>query len=140
MALNLPTMADVAAARIGKPIPKGPSRLQETIADTPLVLVDLKAFRAEVFARDGFICRWCLRVVVACVKRQPNRREIHHVHGRGKELRFEARAALVLCAECHEKVTGRVNERWIILPTETFVMHEQEYTDARRPVNFQRVA
>lgn len=65
---------------------------------------------------------------------------MHHIHGKIGDLLFEVRAAMLLCLSCHELVTGRVNERWIIVPTQTFVMHERDYTDATYPVTFERVA
>lgn len=139
---DLPTMAEVAAerARKGEPISKGKTRLEEVIDARPLVKVDEKTFRNTVWTRDKSICRCCGRKVQKVMGRVPERGEVHHIHGRGKDLRFEDRAALLLCLQCHERVTGRVNDKLIIVASQTFTMHDREYTDARHPVAFQKAA
>lgn len=140
---GLVTMADMDAARAGKPLLKGTSRLQKTAAEDKRTLVDDAAFKREVRDRDTWHCRKCLRKVVQVVRRQPDRAEVHHIHGRGGDLRFESRCALLLCLGCHEQVTGRVNERWIIRPTKTFTVRSmpgKELTDARAKVTYERVA
>jgi hypothetical protein len=141
--MKLMTMAEVAAARVGKPLVKGPSRLEQSIVDDGLTLVDAKAFKSEVRARDCYHCRKCLRAVTVLMARVPERAEVHHIHGRLGDLRFESRAAILLCLRCHEQVTGRVSERWIIIATKVFTMPSlpgRELTDARAPVIFERVA
>ncbi len=47
---NLPTLAQVAAARAAKrePLLKGKSRLERQVEAKPLTMVDEKAFKAEV--------------------------------------------------------------------------------------------
>jgi hypothetical protein len=133
------TAEEVAAARAGQPLPKGKSRLEATIDERPLTVVDEKQFKKEVWHRDQHRCRWCERKAIKTIARVPERGEIHHIHGRGKDLRFEVKAACLLCAECHEKVTGRVNEKWIIVPSKTFRMRDETYTDARFPITFRRI-
>lgn len=120
--------------------PKGKSRLQITADAKPLTLVDEKAFKTEIWRRDAYRCRCCHRKVVKDLKRLPERGEVHHIHGKLGDLRFESRCALLLCLMCHEKVTGRVNERIVILATRTFEIKGQRYTDARYAVRFERVA
>lgn len=124
----------------GLAFPKGPTRLQETVADRSEKTVDERAFKKTVHDRDGFVCRCCRCKVIACLARVPERREIHHIHGRIGVLRVEARCALVVCCECHEKLTGKVNEKLIILATKTFKLDGRRVTDARAPVVFKRVA
>lgn len=120
---------------------KGKSRLQERVAERPLTVVDERAFKLEVWTRDKSHCRCCGRKVVkGLIKRVPERGEVNHIHGRLGDLRFEAKAAILMCCECHEKFTGRVNERWVIVATKTFKLNDKEYTDARKPVVFKRVA
>lgn len=136
---DLMTMAEAAALRVGKPIPKGPTRLQETVAARPLIKVDAKAFKSEVWIRDKSHCRCCGRKVEKVLGRVPERGEVHHIHGRGKDLRFEPRSALLLCLTDHERVTGRINERVLIVATKTFTMRGDEYTDATFPVVFKAV-
>lgn len=139
MALNVPSVAEVAAQR-PRAQPKGKSRLQETIEARPITKVDEKAFKAEVWKRDKHRCRKCGRKLTKTLSRVPERGEVHHIHGRGKDLRFEVRAALLLCLEDHERVTGKVNEKWIIVPTKTFTMRTETYTDATYPVVFRKAA
>ena len=135
---NLPTLNE----RTYKPgdLLKGKTRLQEHVEQRPLVKVDEKTFRTGVWTRDKSICRCCGRKVQKVLGRVPERGEVHHVHGRGKDLRFEIRAALLVCLICHERVTGRVNDKLIIVASKTFTMREHTYTDATFPVVFQRVA
>lgn len=118
---------------------KGKTRLQERIEERPLTKVDEKTFRAEVWKRDKSHCRWCLRKVEKVLGRVPQRGEVNHIHGRGKDLRYKVKAAILLCLECHEKFTGRVNEKWILVPSVTFTMREFEFADATFPVVFKRV-
>ena len=137
---DLPTLAEQQAAWSTQAHPKGPSRLDQRTKDDQQALVDERKFRAEVIRRDGERCRCCGRKVVKVLRLQPDRLEVHHIHGRRGVLRFEPRAALVLCLVCHQKVTGAVNERIVILPTRTFGSEGQRYTDARFSVRFERVA
>ncbi len=139
MALKLPTLAEVDASRpVG--LPKGKSRLQEAKAAKPLTVVDERAFRTEVWLRDAGCCRWCGRKVRKDLTRSPQRGEVHHLHGRRGDLRFEAKAAILVCAEDHEKLTGRVNERWITVGSKFWTLKGQELIDARANVTFERVA
>lgn len=132
----------ILVGRFYKPeeLAKGKSRLQERVEERPLTVVDERAFKAEVWLRDKSHCRCCGRKVVkGLIKRVPERGEVNHIHGRLGDLRFEAKAAILLCMTCHEKFTGRVNERWIIEATKTFTMNGKQYTDARKPVTFKRI-
>jgi hypothetical protein len=141
--MKLMTMAEAEEVRRGKPLLKGASRLEETIEAETLTVVDAKAFKLEVRTRDRYHCRMCLRAVRVTLSRVPERAECHHIHGKHGDLRYETRCALLLCLGCHEKVTGRVNERWIIVPTQTFTiptMPGREFCDARQTVQFERVA
>jgi len=137
---HLGTLTEAQQRRRATPKIVGKSRLEEKFADDKLKVVDEKAFRAEVIARDGRVCRCCGRKVVQTKARVPNRLEVHHIHGKIGVLKFEARAALVLCLSDHAKVTGKVSERWAIVPTKTFVLDGRELTDARAPVLFKKVA
>lgn len=140
---NLMTPAKIDAepfAERVKRLAKGQSRLEKTVADRPLVKVDNKAFLAAVWKRDKSRCRCCGRKVIKTIARVPEAGHVHHIHGRGKDLRFEERAALLICMQDHERVTGRVNEKVIIVPSKTFTVREHTYTDATFPVVFQRVA
>lgn len=132
----LPTLAEVQAERAGRPIPKGETRLQQTVRERPLTKVTDKDFRQAVWTRDKNRCRCCGRKVQKILGRVPERGEVHHVHGRTGDLRFEAKAALLLCLGCHERVTGKVNDKLVIVPTKFFEIRCEKYTDARATVTF----
>lgn len=134
---DLPTMAEVAAARVGKPILKGKTRLQETIEERPLTKIDEKEFKRQVWFRDKNRCRCCERKVQKVMGRVPERGEVNHIHGRTGDLRFEVRAAILMCLQCHEKFTGKVNEhRLTIIASQTFTTRQGTFTDATFPVQF----
>jgi hypothetical protein len=138
---DLPTLAEVQAMRVGKPILKGQTRLEATTEQRPLTKVDEQTFRREVWTRDHGHCRCCLRKVIKTLARVPERGEVHHCHGRTGDLRFETRAAILTCATCHERLTGRVNaHRLQAKATQTFTIRQGTFTDARFPIVFHEVA
>lgn len=130
------TQAEVEAMRRGKPISKGKTRLQDVVEARPLTRVTEADFRREVWARDKNRCRCCGRKVQKIISRVPERGEVHHIHGRTGDLRFEAKAALLLCLQDHERVTGKVNDKLVIVPTKFFEINGERYTDARAVVTF----
>lgn len=141
----LPTLAHMAAARSGKSFPKAKSRLEVKADAKPLTRVDEQAFRTEVWTRDKGHCRMCGRKVIKTMARVPERGEVHHLHGRIGILRFEAKSAVLTCCVCHEKLTGRVAERWVLEPTVTVwwwctLNDGTHYIDARKPLTARRVA
>lgn len=103
--------------------------------------MDEKKFSGQVWHRDRNRCRCCGRKVIKTLARVPERGEVHHIHGRIGDLRYEARAALLLCLRDHERVTGRVNQhRLTIVATKTFTTKQGTFTDASQPVTFQEAA
>lgn len=143
---KLPSAIDVEAERAGKPLPKGKSRLEQKAEAKPLTKVDEKAFKAEVWTRDEGRCRKCARKVLKTLARVPERGEVHHLHGRRGDLRFEAKSAILTCATCHEQLTGRVSEKWVAVPATKGVWwwstHSDgtRWIDARKRLRFERVA
>lgn len=125
----------------GKACPKPKTRLEEKADARPLTKIDEKQFKAEVWKRDGSRCRCCGRKVIKCLDRIPERGEVNHIHGRTGDLRFEVRAALLMCLQCHERFTGKVNQhRLIIVASKTFSIRQGTFTDATYPVQFQETA
>lgn len=125
--------------RLSKPIacPKGQTRLEQTMEARTLTKVDEKAFKAAVWLRDKGLCRCCGRKVIKTMARVPERGEVHHVHGRTGDLRFEEKSALLLCLRDHERVTGKVNaHRLVIVASQTFTTRQGQVTDARFVVTF----
>lgn len=138
---DLPTLDQIQAARVGQPILKGKTRLEETCDQRPLTKVDEATFKAAVWFRDQHHCRCCLRKVIKTLARVPERGEVNHIHGRTGDLRFEVRAAILMCLKCHEQFTGRVNaHRLVIIASQTFTIRDHVYTDATFPVVFKEVA
>jgi hypothetical protein len=136
---QLPSAMDVEASRKGKPLPKGKSRLEAKAEAAPLTKVTDAQFKKTVRDRDRMRCRRCGRKVKVCTERDPLRAEVHHIHGRLGNLRHEDRCAILTCASCHEKVTGKVNERWIVVGTKFLAIDGVERVDARAPVRFERI-
>lgn len=123
-----------------RPCPKPSSRLQEGKAEKKLTLLDERKFKTEVWLRDGGCCRKCGRKVLKTIGRDVARGEVHHVHGRTGDLRFESRCALLLCLEDHERVTGRVAEKWHVVGTKFITVAGAKCIDARAKVTFVRAA
>lgn len=129
-----------AFSELAEKLKKPPSRLQDRETVKQLTRVSDREFRGEVWTRDKSRCRKCGRKVVKAMGRIAERGEVHHLHGRLGDLRFEAKAALLLCLECHEQVTGRIAEKWIAIGTKFWKLHGERVIDATAPVKFKRVA
>jgi len=131
---DLPYLTERKAA----PVPKGKTRLELTADARPLTKVDDKAFRDQVWIRDHYHCRCCGRAVLRTIERVPEQGHVHHIHGRGGDLRFESRAACLLCALCHARCKGQINgSRLILLAARRFRIDGIPYTDARYPIRFE---
>ncbi len=134
---DLPALTD----RPRMAIPKGKTRLELQVDERPLIRIDEKAFKAAVWKRDLGHCRCCGRKVQKVLGRVPDRGEVNHLHGRTGDLRFEVKAACLLCLTCHERFTGRVNaHRLIVIASQTFTIRQGTFTDATYPITFQEVA
>ncbi len=134
---GVPTCHEVAADRVGQSFPKGKTRIEAYVDERPILKLNERTFKIAVWARDKYLCRHCERKVIKTVARVPERGEVNHIHGRIGALRFEVRAALLLCLACHERVTGRVNaHRLQIVPTATFTIEQGTFTDATFAVDW----
>lgn len=134
------TMAEAAAARLGKTIDKGPSRLDVRTDDIRQDKAAERTWRKAVIARDGHVCRHCKCRVVKQLALAPNRLEIHHVAGRAdRAVRWDVRNGMVLCATCHEKVT---RNRLLIVQVAKllFKIGTQTYTNASKKLTFKEAA
>lgn len=139
--LNIPSKAEIDAARIGKPILKGKTRVELRAEQKPLTKIDAAEFKRQVRERDHHHCRCCGRAVIYCITRVPERGEVNHIHGRVGDLLFEVRAAILLCLICHERFTGKAfAHKLLILPTATFTIRQGTFTDATYPVTFREAA
>ena len=123
------------------PQPKGASRLQvkaEAIKDERK---EEAAWKKAVWKRDAGKCRWCHRAVIKCLETAPERGECHHVSGKVvKAIRWDRRNGLLVCATCHERLTGKVAEKHVIESKHTFTADDVRYINADKAVRFVRVA
>lgn len=136
--LKVPSLNEAIQTR--RPVAKGPSRLERKVAAKPLKTVTDAQFKKAVRERDKMRCKRCGRKVKITMERDPLRAEVHHLHGRLGVLRHEDRCAILVCGSCHEKLSGRVNERYIVVGTKFIEIEGQQRIDARAKVVFQRVA
>ncbi len=138
--LNLPTLAEMQAQRRATPKGSEPSRLQKKTAEAKDERKEEAAWKKAVWTRDGGQCRWCGRVCRKCLDLVPDRGEVHHVSGRVvRAIRWDRRNGLLLCAADHERITGRVAEKFLIHSKHTFVVDDIAYINADRKVYFKRV-
>jgi predicted chitinase len=138
---GLPTYEDINRTR--RALPKGatPSRLQVKTEKARDERKDEERWKRDVWKRDGGNCRWCGRAVRRCLELAPDRGEVHHVSGRVvAAIRWERRNGLLLCAADHERITGKVAERFLIHSKHTFTVDGIAYINADKPVRYQRVA
>ena len=145
MALHLPSLN--AERLIGRPCPKGESRLQRATVARKVETVTDTQFKADVWRLDAGHCRKCGGRVKKSLTRHHRRGEVHHVHGRLGALRHDVRGSCLVCQACHEQLTGKVAEKWIIVPTTGstyFTVLEKgtprELLNVRGPIKFERVA
>lgn len=132
---ELPTLAETQAARAGHPIPKGRTRLELREAARPVTVVDDKAFRLAVCKRDRYRCRVCGRKVIVTLTAVANRCEVHHLHGRRGDLRFEELHAVCTCLKCHKRLTGQIGgHRLVALGTKHITTTGGTFIDARAPI------
>ena len=140
---NVPYIADVEAIRRGKPIRKGPSRVSEKDEARKLDEKQLAAFRKAVWRRDKGLCRWCGVKVLKTITLTAKRGEVHHVAGRDdRAVRYDPRNGILLCrSPCHERVTGTVGAKVIIVGAKFFTVNglARRYIDAGAKVRFSKV-
>lgn len=131
----LPTLADVAAARRGKPMPKDP--IGRAKAHTTFDREDarkLALWRQRIQQRDGLKCRYSGKPVKKTLKLVLDRAEAHHLAPRGNfETRYDVRNGLILSYHVHEQVE-RHDLR--IEGTKFFMVNGQRYINASAKVRF----
>lgn len=134
------TMAEVNAKPRATAKHAIPSRLAEKTADDRDEKRDERLWRKGCIKRDGKVCRCCQRVVVVQLELAPNRLEVHHVAGRADQtVRWDVRNGIVLCAECHGKITER--RLWILQAARyLFRVGQQTYINAAKAVTFSKKA
>lgn len=137
---HLPTLAEMNAIRRAKPKGAEPSRLQVKAAKAKDERKDEAAWKKAIWKRDDGRCRWCRRECLRVLVLTAARGECHHISGRVvHEIRWDRRNGLLLCATCHERITGKVAEKAVIESKYTFVVDEIAYLNGDKPVRFVRV-
>ncbi len=125
-----------------RPQPKpSASRLRSKAANKRDDNKKLSAWLHVVYLRDGGKCRCCgcatikLRAGILFAQRA----ECHHVERRAnRATRYETRNGLLLCCSCHERVTGKVNDKLYIRGTVWFFgSDKQRYINCDRKVHFE---
>jgi 5-methylcytosine-specific restriction endonuclease McrA len=137
---NLPTLDQTPRGgwRVKNP---EPTRLEKRAADIRDERKEEAGWRKAVWKRDGGCCRWCHRSVEKCLDLKPTRGEVHHISGRVvKAIRWDARNGALLCATCHERLTGKVAEKHVIESRHTFTVDGVSYIDGSKRLKFTRVA
>lgn len=138
---GLPTLAELQATRRVTPKSAMRSRLDEKVEKSKAEDKDEAAWKRALWHRDRGKCRWCARKVQKTLTLCPERGECHHIHGRTiRAIRWDKRAGLLVCQSCHERLTGTVKEKHVIIPSKTFTVDEVAYADADFPVEFKRLA
>jgi len=141
MVLNLPTLAEVEAMRRGKPLPKGASRSEVKAKDDTDDERKLEAWRTAVYSRDEYFCRCCRKKVHRDLEMVPDQAQAHHIVGRAtKIVRYDVRNGVTLCRKCHERVTGAVNDKLVILGTKVFMIGARKFIDATHRLIFKKAA
>lgn len=123
------------------PVPKGRTRLDLKMDRVQEDDTAEEQWRRLVRERDEYHCRWCRRRVVVTIELVPDRAECHHLIRRDVEaVRWDVRNGLLLCLACHQRVTGKVQEKFLVVATVLYVLDEVEYPNGSEPVEFKRVA
>jgi hypothetical protein len=136
-----PTLNDLRSVRYAKAKGAEPSRLQVKVEKAKSEHKEEAAWKKSIWKRDGGKCRWCKRVCRQRLDLAPDRGECHHVSGRVvREIRWDRRNGLLLCATCHERITGKVSEKFLIHSKHTYAVDGVQYINADKAVRYQRVA
>jgi hypothetical protein len=136
-----PTLVDRQRERYAKAKGADKSRREVNADKAKDEAKDEARWKKQLRKRDGDECRWCHRKLVDCLDRLPERRECHHVSGKVvRAIRWDRRNGLTLCGSCHDRVTGKVAEKFLIHSRHTFTVDGIQYINADKPVRFKRVA
>jgi len=87
--------------------PKPTPRLQDRVQQRREAMRAWLECCRVVDARDKWICRCCGRKVRKTLTVCSERLEHHHLHGRrvAPERRYDPRAVITVCLECHGRLT-----------------------------------
>ncbi len=138
--LNLPTLADLSQQRRATPKHELTTKREENGAADRLDHSQLDKWRKAVTKRDGLKCRWCRRKVVETTQCLPQQSQTHHATPREhKPTRYDVRNGIRLCGTCHDRITGTVGEKAIIVASAVFVLEGRSYPDMSQMVQFKMI-
>lgn len=124
--------------RMACPKSATPSRLEQKTAKDKDDATKLAQWRAEVRDRDEGKCRCCDMKTIKTISLHPRRGEANHVAGRDdRAVRYDTRNGIHLCLRCHERCTGKVNDKLKIVGTAWFTKAGTRYINADHKVTFQ---
>ena len=133
--LNLPTLGQMG--RCATPKHQIVTRREEHAEKRKADDKQMAAWRKAVAKRDGDKCRWCRRKVVETLERLPEQAQTHHATPREhRPTRYDVRNGIRLCGTCHDRITGTVGEKAVIVAGKTFEIDGRSYPDMSGPVNF----
>lgn len=136
-----PTLGEMRAKPCATAKGAEKSRLQVKTEKAKDETKDEARWKKAVWKRDCGRCRWCGKEVRRCLDLVPDRGEAHHISGRVvRAIRWDVRNGLLVCAACHERLTGKVAEKHVIVSRHTFTIDGVSYINADKPLRFQRVA
>lgn len=139
---DLMTMAEVEATRVGKAIPKGPTRLDRAVEKKAAKREDerkLAAWALAVKIRDGYTDRYTGRKVKGTrLILDPDAAHAHHIEPRANvDTRYRVENGLCLSAATHDAVERNKLE---IVGAKFFSVNGRTYTDATFKVTFKEIA
>jgi|SRR3990167_4433218 len=118
------------AVRFPKPETRLAERTRRTREDKRAELAFLRA----VWDRDEGRCRVCGCRCVRTLSLHPRRGDVHHLYGRTvRALRFDPRAAILVCAKDHEALTQHRLSMW---GSQHFDGAGRVYLDGSGPLRF----
>lgn len=138
---SLPTLGEMRSRPM--PQPKGPTKLERQMSEAPEDRKAEERFKANVRKRDKMICRCCKRTVIATMKVQRDRAEVHHIYGRLGDFRYAEEHAILLCMYDHQRATGKIGgAKLFVLQKASSMLKvgEKWLIDARKAVRFEEAA
>ena len=138
---GLQTMAEINAEKRATPKHEMSTAREEKDAKRKNDEKQLDAWRKAVTKRDGLKCRWCRRKVQETITACPEQSQTHHATPREHwPTRHDPRNGIRLCGTCHDRITGTVGEKAIIVASATFTLDGRAYPDMSKAVHFKVIA
>lgn len=138
--LNLGTLTEANRTRRATPKHEIKTTREENDGARKVDEAKLAKWRKAVTKRDGLKCRWCRRVVTETLEHVPEQSQTHHATPREhRPTRYDVRNGIRLCGTCHDRITGTVGEKAIIVASAVFVLEGREYPDMDKAVQFKRI-